>query len=267
VHVDLSDEDRSLALDFSLAEALRPALGPGFALPETDRPRRLVTAAATLGLDRLLAASFVRDGDVTFLVGTLYDVRRGMIQREGRVRLGAGRSVPPGGLSALAGFLLAGQSSTLVAPGVRDQPAVPPVPSARLAPPALKPAQPPERPAVAGTLVPEPTPEVRQGAPRSKLLGWSAVGCGALAVGLGVFATAKGIDASKQFGSARSLRAGGNVPAFSDIAVYNQRVADGNSAASAATVTGIGAGVALVGAGVFGYLSYKQTGEIGPIRF
>src|SRR6266542_3037389 len=84
--------DESVALDFNLAESLRPALGPGFALPEADRARRLVTAAAALGLDKLLATSFAQDGDVTFLVGTLYDVRRGMIQREGRVRLAAGKS-------------------------------------------------------------------------------------------------------------------------------------------------------------------------------
>jgi hypothetical protein len=31
--------------------------------------------------------------------------------------------------------------------------------------------------------------------------------------------------------------------------------------------TGIGAGVCLVATGVLGYMSLKQTGEIGPWRF
>jgi len=266
ITVDLTEVDQSVALDFNLAESLRPALGPGFALPEADRARRIVTAAAALGLDKLLATSFAQDGDVTFLVGTLYDVRRGMIQREGRVRLAAGKSLPPGGATALASFLISGRPSNLVAPGASERPAVAAAP--KPAAPATRP--PPDlstRP-VAERSIPsvDVRTEVRDDKPR--LLGWSSLGCGALAVGLGTFAAIQGVNASNHYGDAKSmLTSGGRLPPGSDVARYNQLVADGDSAKSTALITGAGAGVSLVTAGVLGYLSYRQTGEIGPIRF
>jgi len=48
---------------------------------------------------------------------------------------------------------------------------------------------------------------------------------------------------------------------------FNARAEEGNRARSVAIGTGIGAGVALVTTGVLGYLSYRQTGEVGPFRF
>jgi len=267
ITVDLTEVDQSVALDFNLAESLRPALGPGFALPEADRARRLVTAAAALGLDKLLATSFAQDGDVTFLVGTLYDVRRGMIQREGRVRLAAGKSLPPGGATALASFLITGRPSNLVAPGASERQAVAMAP--RPAATAQRPAPDLSPRPVAEKDIPsvEVKTEVRTG-DRPRLLGWSSLGCGALALGLGTVAVIQGVNASSHYGDAQSmLTSGGRLPAGSDVGRYNQLVADGDSAKSTALITGAGAGVSLVTAGVLGYVSYRQSGEIGPIRF
>lgn len=116
--VDLTrDDGQVLTLDFAVAEALRPSWGPGLALPEGDRQGSLVIAGAFLGLDKLLASSFSAHGDVTYLVGAYYDVRRGMLLREGSVRLTKGVAAP-GSVSALASFLATGQTSELVAAGV-----------------------------------------------------------------------------------------------------------------------------------------------------
>ena len=50
------------------------------------------------------------EGQAQFLLGSMYDVRRGALLREGSVRMVAG-SVPAVNLGALAAFLLTGQSS------------------------------------------------------------------------------------------------------------------------------------------------------------
>ncbi len=112
--VDLSQESQVITLAFEVAQALRPGFGPGLQLPEHDRPAKVVTAGAFLGLDRLLAASIVEDGGAEYLSGTLYDVRHGTLLREGRVRLMT-RAAPGGSLEALAAFLITGQASNLVA--------------------------------------------------------------------------------------------------------------------------------------------------------
>lgn len=111
--IDLRDEDRAASLDFGLAEALRVSAGPGLALVEAGRPAGIIRAGAWLGVDRILATSIVVENQVPFLVGSLYDIRRGALQREGRVRMSAG-AVPTGNLAALASFLLTGQHSRVV---------------------------------------------------------------------------------------------------------------------------------------------------------
>lgn len=113
--VELEDEDRAVVLDFSLAEALRVNAGPGLTLAPAGRHAGVVRAGAWLGVDRLLAASIVTEGEVQYLAGSIYDVRRGAMMREGLVRMVAG-SVPSANLGALAAFLLTGQPQQAVVP-------------------------------------------------------------------------------------------------------------------------------------------------------
>ena len=52
----------------------------------------IITAGGALKLDRLVVASTYNDGDVRYLVGSLYDVRRGSLLREGKLRLAGWRA-------------------------------------------------------------------------------------------------------------------------------------------------------------------------------
>ncbi len=165
VWIDLRDEDRSVALDFGLAEALKVNAGPGLALAASQRPAGVVRAGAWLGADRVLATSIAIENDVPFLVGSLHDIRRGALQREGRVRMAAG-AVPIANLAALAAFLLTGQHSKVVVVG-KGAPTPPPepIPLARAASEAKAPlpsAAPPPPPVLA--LAPAP-PAVRKADP------------------------------------------------------------------------------------------------------
>jgi PEGA domain len=146
VTVDLAAEDRTVTLDFALAEAVRIGNGPALALPPNDRGGPLVKAGAWLGVDRLVVTTRVVEGDAPFLVGAVYDVRRGALLREGSVRV-VGGAVPAGSLGALAAFLLTGTPSR----EVNDR--------ARLAArPAPRPASPPPASPVAHTGPPPSAP-------------------------------------------------------------------------------------------------------------
>ncbi|HYQ80090.1 MAG TPA: PEGA domain-containing protein [Anaeromyxobacteraceae bacterium] len=132
--VDLKDEDRSVVLDFSLAEALRVNAGPGLALTRAGRHAGVVRAGAWLGVDRVLAASVAVEGQVQYLAGSIYDVRRGAMMREGLVRMVAG-SVPSANLGALAAFLLTGQPQRAVVPVATEAAPMVQVPAAEPGPP------------------------------------------------------------------------------------------------------------------------------------
>jgi len=204
-----------------------------------------VTAGGFLGLDSVLAATLLEEGGVSFLVGSLYDVRRGMLKREGRVRLGANRSVPPGGTGALADFLLTGQPTTLVEVSGSKVP-IPPPPST-----------------TSRTDLTRPPPTGQ-----SKTMGWTAFGTGIGAVGLGAISLWQGLAAKGAYDDARKmLGPNGSLPPGFDASVYNSKVKDGDSANRVSVITGIGAGACLVTSGILGYLAYKQTGEVGPFRF
>ncbi len=191
-------------------------------------------------------------GDVEYLVGTCYDVRKGSLVREGRVRL-SNRSAPAGSLTALASFLVTGQQSNLVATG--STPAEPPRGKRSLE------VKPPPRP-------PEPDLTAVSTENPSRTKGWVAVGSGALAVGLGILAIAEGVSARSKYDDARAmLGPDGKLALSADPTQYNRLIDDGNSARSVSYVgTGAAIGAAAV-AGVLGYYSYKRTGEIGPFRF
>ncbi len=255
VQADLTRESQTVLLDFTLAEALRPSFGPGLVLSRADRAKGLVTAGAWLGVDRLVATSIGLDGDVFYLVGSIYDVRRGMLLREGRVRL-SNKSAPPGSLSALATFLITGEASTLVA-------AVAPGPqSVERSAPALQPRQPSGPDLTTATA---PAPAARP----SRALGWIAFGLGVAAVGAGGLAAVSEIGAQSSYSNAAGLVANGQLkdPSPAGQAKYTQAVKDGDSKNSMAVYTGAGAGGAAVLTGILGYIAYRQTGEVGPFRF
>lgn len=262
VTADLSETDQSVRLDFALAAALRPGAGPGLVLGQADRARNIVAASAWLGLDRAVVTSMAQDGDTAYLAATLYDVRKGQNLREGRLRL-AGKAAPPGGLTALATFLITGQGSSLVAVTP-----LPPPPAAAAAAPRPAAAEPLAAPApvVSSTAARPPVQASAAPAP-SPLLRWSPVVTGALALGLGTVAIVEGSKAKSEYSKAHDLLVGGRLPASTPPSLYDKHVSDGNSARGVAMATGIGAGVCLAGTAVLGYLSYRQTGEVGPFRF
>ncbi len=151
--VDLDQEDRTVVLDFALAASLRMNAGPGLALAAADRGAGVIRAGAWLGVDKLVVVSRSEEGQAQFLVGGIYDVLRGALLREGSVRMVAG-GVPSVNLSALAAFLLTGQSSREVKDLSRDAPkrTLTPVaavqPGVAASPPAATATQPP--PATSG---------------------------------------------------------------------------------------------------------------------
>ncbi len=265
--VDLAEEDQTVSLDFSLAEMLRPGSGPGLALGPQDRTRRIVMASASLGLDRVVATSFVQDGDVTYLQGTMIDVRRGSVQREGTLRL-AGKMAPAGGLTALGQFLMTGQPSQLVRPAPPTPP--PAVAAAPAAAPAAaaKPEKP--KPDLSVTPPPEPSP-IKAEAPAkgkaSPILKWSPVATLAIAIGAGAYAYSQNTTAQNNYNAAKEMLVGGTLRPGSSVTTYNDYVSKGDSASTNATIGYATAGVALVATGVLSYFSYRQSGEIGPFRF
>jgi hypothetical protein len=249
VVAELSDEDRAVQLDMSLVEVLRPELGPGLALAVADRPLRIVTAATRHGLDRAVTTSLLRDGDAVYLVAALHDVRRGTAEREGRLRLVGGAPTPEG-VDALAAFLATGQASTLVS--------TPSGPSLAL---DVRPAA-----AVlgAGPLGPATPREPRA----SRAYGWSAVGVGVATLVAGGLTVYFAHDASASYADARAMLDGGEHlrPGLS-VTEYNRTIRDGDGSRSAAIGAGVAAGVGLAATAVLSYISHRQTGEIGPLRF
>jgi hypothetical protein len=249
--VALDEGDEDVVLDFTLPLALRPALGPGIALPDADLARWAVAAGGHLGLDELVAVTLVSDGAASYAGGARFDVRRGMLVREGRVRL-AGGVLPPGGYAALAGFLVTGQaSSSLVeVAGEERTAAARLVPPASAAPPPLDLRTPAE---------PEPA--------RARADGWVSLAAVAATLGLGAYGLVELRAAGARYDGARQLRATGDLSDPALVASYNRQVLDGDSAKRTAMFAFAGAGVTFAAAGILGYLHYRRTGEVGPFRF
>jgi hypothetical protein len=250
LRVDVGDEDQTILLDFAIPQALRPNEGPGLVLPEANRQGRIIAAGGFLGLDSVLAVSVIDQGGASQLSASLFDVRRGMLTREGRVRLSSNRSVPVGGIHALADFLQTGRAS----PEVVAVQGIAPTKTPDLTP------QPP-----AGTI--DLRPQEARPPGKSNTLGWLAIGSGVAALGCAGLGIAEAMSASSSYDSARKLLVNGNVTSAANRTSYNQQVSSGDSAKSVATIGYVGAGALLITSGVLGYLAYKQTGEVGPFRF
>jgi len=162
--VGLDQEDRTIVLDFALAASLRMNAGPGLALAQADRGNGVIRAGAWLGVDKLIVVSRSEEGQAQFLVGSIYDVLRGALLREGSVRMIAG-GVPSVNLAALSAFLLTGQSSREVKDLSHDTPkrGLPPVASTApepIAPPVASSATPTPggaQPSAAVTVQPSPS--------------------------------------------------------------------------------------------------------------
>jgi exonuclease VII small subunit len=262
--VDLTEEGQKVTLNFALAESLRPSFGPGLALVESERARNLVAAGNWLGVDKLLATRLVTESGVEYMSATMFDVRRGMLLREGRVRL-ANKTPPAGSLSALASFLITGATSKEVeaVPVPSQQVAVAPAPSQ-----AAKKTEPAKPDLSAKPVAKKTDIDLRSPAnEKARMMGWTAFGAGIASVALGGVAIFEGLQANSNYKKAADLTNNGILLRTATPEQYDSYVSKGNTAKTVGMVTG-GAAVGLaVGAGVLGYLSYKQTGQVGPFRF
>jgi PEGA domain len=252
--VDLSEANETVHLDFALANALRPDAGPGLALSRADRVRETVAAAGWLGLDRVIAVTLLVENDVTYLQGTAFDVRRGSMNREARLRLSGG-SPPPGGLTALAAFLMVGTPSSLVAAMVTAEPKRPaPASAAQF---DLKAAPPRAEIPIAS----------RSDDPWSRVPRWGPAAGAGLAVVLGTVSAISAARASSDYSRANGMVSGGSLRFGASPGQYNDYVASGNSARNLAIGTGVAAGVSLAASTALAYVSYRRTGHVWPFRF
>ncbi len=287
--VDVTAEDRTVVLDFPTAEALRMTLGPGLALPMARRGEGLIRAGAWLDVDKLVVASRGFEGDAPFLVGSIYDVRRGAMLREGSVRTVAG-TVPLANIGALAAFLLTGaqqrevrgrSSEVLVASSAETIPLADPparaamVPAVPLAPartsatprPDLRPAPPADPSGSEMALALEPTRGGEPGGRRAWLSPrpWmrpAAWVSGGFAAGFAGLAVSQRVAASDAYDRAEALLApGGGLSSSSDLSRYRDLVARGDSAVRN---TWISAGASVVFAAAAGLLGWTSTQPIAP---
>ncbi len=101
-----------------------------------------------------------------------------------------------------------------------------------------------------------------------RLTGWTSLAAGAAGVTLGAVALWQESSASRNYRAAKAmLRSDGALPADADAQAYSNAVAAGDRAHGVAIGTGIGAGVAVASSVILGWIAYRQTGAIGPIRF
>jgi len=251
--VQLDGEDRAVELDFALAEALRMNAGPGLALTAADRGGALVRAGAWLAATRVVAASVVSDRDAQFLNGALYDVQRGALLREARVRMAAG-SVTSVQLGALAAFLLTGQPARGVEP-VRSEPVALPAPG-----PSIAASAPPPNLTAATALGRAP-------AARPGWLRPAAYAAGAVGLGLAGVATWQGIAARNGYRDADAmLRPDDTLVPGATRATHDARLAAADGAKRNAYLSAAGTAVFAAAAGLLGYLSADDRGA-PAVRF
>lgn len=283
--VDVTDEDRTVVLDFETAEAIRMTAGPGLALPASRRAEGLIRAGAWLDVDKLIVAARGVEGDAQFLVGSIFDVRRGALLREGSVRTVAG-GVPSANIGALAAFLLTGAQQKEVRARPAEVLAVSsaPPPDRRperllegepIAVAALGTPAPPASPLRAPDLRPSPAEpgglqEGAEDAPAarakrdSRARAWTRPAAwisGGLALGLAGLAANRRLAANDAYAKASALLGPNGV--FSSVADpprYRALVADGNAAARATWISAGASAVFAVAAGVLGWASVQPAG-------
>jgi hypothetical protein len=287
--VDLTDEDRTVVLDFETADAVRMASGPGLVLPDARRREGLIRAGAWLDVDKLIVAARAVEGDAPFLVGAIYDVRRGSMLREGSVRTVAG-AVPSVNIGALAAFLLTGaqqrevRARTQEAVVLLDTPAAEVRASAPAAAPAAPPAPAPPpvstkgvdlrpRPpgegapglaeagtgAIAGRGEPSASTPSRSAAhPWMHPAAWAAGGC---ALGFAALAVNRRLVANDAYEQAEALIGpGGVLRSSADLSRYRSLTDRGDAAARHTWISAGASVVFAAAAGVLGWTSARPAG-------
>jgi hypothetical protein len=283
--VDLTDEDRTVVLDFETADAVRMASGPGLILPDARRSEGLIRAGAWLDVDKLIVAARGVEGDAPFLVGAIYDVRRGSMLREGSVRTVAG-AVPSVNIGALAAFLLTGAQQREVRARTQEAVVLLDAPAAavvRASAPAAAPAAPPAfspngvdlrpRPpgegarglaeagagAIAGRAEPAASTPSRSAAhPWMRPAAWAAGGC---ALGFAALAVNRRLVANDAYEQAESLIGPGGVLLSSAEASRCRSLTDRGDAAARHSWISAGASVVFAAAaGVLGWTSARPAG-------
>jgi hypothetical protein len=238
VEVDVGSDGADVTLDVELAAAVDVNAGPALSLGSPGSEVALVKVGAWLEAERVLATSVTTEAGVSFLSGALYDVRRGALLREGRVRTAAGLAAPEH-IAALSTFLLTGQPSAAV---------LAPRAAAAQAPGAL------DLSATATSRAPI----------RPAWLRRSAVGSAAAAVGAGAFAVHQLLAARGASRAADALvRADGTI--VGDPAAYSRNRDAAASARRNAWVGAAGTAVFAAAAGALGYLSWERGEPV--VRF
>jgi hypothetical protein len=266
--VDLTEEDRTVVLDFETAEALRMTAGPGLALAPGRRGEGLVRAGAWLDVDKLVVAARAVEGDAPFLVGAIYDVRRGSMLREGSVRTVAG-SVPSVNIGALAAFLLTGAQQREVRGRSSEVPVLQQAIAGNAQRLDLRPSPPAPAPGVAHLLVP-PSPSPSAGEPAPDRGRWmaprpwmrpAAWAAGGFAVAFAGLAVNQRLAANEAYGRAESLLGPGEVPLSSNLESFRTFTAKGDAAVRN---TWISAGASVVFAAAAGLLGWSSAQAPAP---
>lgn len=238
--VDLS-EDRLVQLDLSLLGTLMPEDGPGIVLTADRQVASLPSLGARLGLDRLVATTLLQEGRLTLLSASVFDVRRGTIERTGRIVVE--RGMPPAtAMEALASYLATGA----------------PTPLANLGEEGTGGA------AVTSITLPVVAPSTR---PRPWAV-WAAVASGLAATTTGVLFAVEAADAAGHYATARAmLGPSGLVVPPGTVVEYNALIHGGDRSRNWAIGLGVVSGVTLLATLVFGYVAYREGGEGGAFRF
>jgi hypothetical protein len=233
--VEIREGSREVLLDFSIPEALRPWAGQGVAARTDERSRTLLAVGHQLQLDRVVGVA--EDGESQFVLASVYDVRRGRLEREARLRL-VDRAFPAGGDTALADFIVNGRT---------DSPLV------------LVPGPPVSAPARAQETGGSPV--------ASQALRWSPVVTGLATVAFTAAALVQVRTAQESYDRATQFRGVNGLGTFHDVATYNGYVSTGDAAKGRAGGYWTGAALCAAATGILGYVSYRRTGEVGPVRF
>jgi hypothetical protein len=207
-----------------------------------------------------VAVALVEEAGTDHIVASLQDVELGSVVREGRVGL-VQKAIPAGAASALAEFLVSGRGTAAILEVVREGDGGPVLAAS---PPLAEEKRLDLRPREAAPPVAVASPRA---APTSKRLGWTALGTGVAALGLATFAYVETGSASSSYDSASRLRGSGGINTVAALDAYNRQVAAGDAANRMAAIGWIGAGAGAIATGVLGYVNYRRTGAIGPLRF
>ncbi len=254
--VDLRDGDAAASLDFSLSTTFRPAQGPGIAASDADQESKILRSASVLGLDRVVTTSLVEQRN-TYVFASMTPVKDGAAQpRQAWLRLSP-NGLTPDVAPQLAEYLVTGLAKGNVTATAPDGDKASFATSAGL---DLK------APAAANEEALHADLDLEPRMSGSPVLKWSPVVGVGVAVVLGAIAITEVAIANVRYGDANAMQS--NVTYTPELGqTYNQFSADAASARNAGIYLGVGAGVSLAASAVLGYLSFRQSHEIGPFRF